>query len=352
MLGVDDITYHSQNSARFMLEGFGDTLNWQIHYELSPVFNSVGDVIDNKTLGRGSGTWRLTDIKTDLHKGDNKNTIIQNLDRFNVQWRLARGDITFGRQPISFGAARSVNPTDVFLPFDVRVFSQEYRVGVDALRYQTPLGDLGEFDAGFIWGEDSESSAAFVQLKVNTRGNDLSIVALDFGKQRLLGAGIQRALGGFGFWLEGAYASGDQSYWRATTGVDYAFTEKITGMIEYHYNDAGNLEPRRYRSTARTAAYTRGGVYLLAKRYVMPSVSVSISPIWTLTLQSVVNLDDNSAFSSIIAEFNFGENLYSDFGIYLNTGEELDLLGGKFPRVNSEFGSLPSLGFASVRYYF
>lgn len=226
VVGTGKKSYHSQNSLRLMIDGFGNNINWQVHYELSPVFNSAGQVLDNRTLGRAGGTWRLTDIEDDLNDPSDKNRMLQNLDRLNVQFTLPNADLTIGRQAIAFGAARAIKPADVFLPFDVRVFSREYRVGVDAIRYQRPFGSLGEIDAGVILGDDAsgETSAAFVQVKANTRGNDLSFVAMRFGDLTLGGVGLRRAFGPLGFWFEAAQASGAQRYWRATTGVDVALT--------------------------------------------------------------------------------------------------------------------------------
>lgn len=350
VLGVNETSYHSQNSFRLMFDGFHESLSWQIHYEISPVFNSTGLVIDNRTVGQAGSAWRLTDIKTNLNDPDDKNPIIQNLDRFNVQWSLAKVDVTLGRQPISFGAARVINPTDVFLPFDVRVFSQEYRVGVDAIRFQTPLGDLGEFDAGFIWGQDE--NAAFIQLTINAKGNDFSMVALEAGEQKLWGAGLRRAFGPVGFWFEGAKSTGIQEYWRASSGFDIAFSQNILGQIEYHYNEAGSRNPRKYFAISSTPAYTTGGVFLFGTRYLIPGLRFTVSPILTIDAFAVMNLDDDSRFYTLTAELNISDNIYSDFGIYLNKGEELDLSVFRLPKVNSEFGTLPSLVFVSLRYYF
>ena len=110
-----------------------------------PTFNVVGD------------NYRLTDLDTNLLDNDNKNPLYQNLDRLNFQVQMDAGDLTIGRQAISFGSARIINPTDIFLPFDVRTFNTEYRNGVDALRFQRPWGDLGEIDIGIVLGKDAKS---------------------------------------------------------------------------------------------------------------------------------------------------------------------------------------------------
>ena len=160
-------TYQLQSSVRLMWEKFGADTSagrtsagrtvWQIHYELSPVLFSQGQGLTSRTFTIIGDSYRLTDLQNSLSGKTSKNQIYQNLDRFNVQWQFAQGDLTIGRQAISFGSARIINPTDIFLPFNVQTFNQEYRTGVDAIRYQAPLGELGEFDMGLVLGEDGKA---------------------------------------------------------------------------------------------------------------------------------------------------------------------------------------------------
>ena len=140
--------YQSQNSLRLMLEGFGTSTVWQIHYELSPVLVSRDVGLPAQTFNVVGDSYRYSDIKSPIGNADTKTEIYQNLDRFNVQFQFDAGDLTIGRQAISFGSARMINPTDVFLPFDVQTFNTEYRTGVDAIRFQRPVGELGEIDLG------------------------------------------------------------------------------------------------------------------------------------------------------------------------------------------------------------
>ena len=118
-----DEIYQSQNSARIMLDGFSGRITWQLHYELSPVFVSKSLVAEIPTFNVVGDNYRLTDPKTNLLGDDNKNQLYQNLDRLNFQIQMDAGDLTIGRQAISFGSARIINPTDIFLPFDVRTFN-------------------------------------------------------------------------------------------------------------------------------------------------------------------------------------------------------------------------------------
>ncbi len=349
-------TYQSQNSARIMFEGFNESVVWQLHYELSPVFNSRSPERLSQTFNVVSGSYRLTDLQTTLAgtEADDKSQLFQNLDRLNVQFQFDAGDLTLGRQAISFGSARIINPTDVFLPFDVRTFNTEYRTGVDAVRFQRPWGDLGEMDVGVVLGADAdpENSAAFLQLRNNVNGTDYHLAVIRFSEQDLVGAGLQTSLGNFGYWFEAAHVSGDSSYNRLSTGLDYALSEHVFAQVEYHYNGAGSDSPNDYLTLLDAIPYQRGGVFLLGEHYLIPAITWQLSPLWFLSGQAIINLSDDSAFVSLSAEYNVAENFYMDFGYYHFAGDDLFLSPPGTPVLGSEYGTNPDTLYASLRYYF
>lgn len=335
-------TYQSQNNLRLMLDESKGRVAWEVHYQINPILASRDLSFGDATFAQTSVGYRLTDVERSLSDADSKNQVYQNLDRLNVQFRFASGDLTIGRQAITFGSARIINPTDVFIPFDVRTFNQEYRIGVDAIRYQAPMGDLGEFDVGLVLGNSASESAAFLQLSGNVAGNDLQFAIARFAEQNIIGTGVQTALGQFGFWFEIAAVSGDDDYVRTSTGLDYAFSDVAFGQIEFHHNAAGSDMPQDYLAQLTTTAYQRGGVFLLGKRYIMPMFSYQLGALWTINLQGIFNLDDNSSFTSIAAGYSVVENLDMNFNYYHFTGDTQA----------SEYGLSPDLAFVSLSYYF
>ncbi len=349
-----DEVYQSQNALRLMWEGFSDRLVWQMHYELSPVLVSRDITGQLPTFSVVSDSYRLTDIEPTLLGENSKQQIYQNLDRFNVQIRLNAGDLTIGRQAIAFGSARVINPTDIFLPFDVRTFNTEYRIGVDAIRFQRPWGELGEIDIGLVLGDDArpETSAAFVQIRTNHEAVDYHLAIVEYARQSMLGVGLQRAMGDLGFWFESAYVDGDEDYLRLSTGVDYAFSEHTFAQIEYHYNGAGSDSPDNYLDSLTTLPYEQGGIFLLGEHYLIPAFTYQVSPLWFISTQAIVNLSDHSAFVSFSAEYNIAENLYMDFGYYHFQGDDLSLDQAGTPTLGSEYGTNPDTLYLSIRYYF
>jgi hypothetical protein len=349
-----DRIYQSQNSARLMLDGFSESINWRFHYELNPVFVSNSLPVGIPTFNVVDGSYRFSDLQANLLDDENKHKIFQNLDRLNFQIQMDVGDLTIGRQAISFGSARIISPTDIFLPFDVRTLNTEYRTGVDAVRFQQPWGDFGEIDIGIVLGDDAkrENSAAFLQVRTNRKGIDYQFALAEFAEQHLTGVGLQTALWDFGFWLETAYVNGDKNYLRLSTGMDYSFSENTFAQIEYHYNGAGTKNHQDYLPNLGSVPYQRGGVFLLGKNYIMPGFTLQLSPIWFVAIQAIYNLDDNSSFVSLSGEYNLTDDVYMDFGYYHFSGDDFSLTETGSPDLQSEYGANPNTLFASIRYYF
>lgn len=347
-------TYQSQNSVRFMLEGFGDNTVWQIHYEITPVFVSRELPFEPRALDTPLGSYRFSDPDLLLAENGSKQRVYQNLDRFNVQFQFDQGDLTIGRQAIAFGSARIISPPDIFLPFNEVALDTEYRSGVDAIRFQRPVGQLGEIDMGIVLGDgaDRDTSAAFLRMRNNYRGMDLQLSIVEYADQFLAGAGLETALGDFGFWFDIASVTGDEDYVRASTGLDYTFSENLLLQVEYHYNGAGTDQKERYLARRSTLPYQRGGVFLLGEHYLIPVLSVQPSPLWSLLFGMIYNFSDQSRFTFLTSEYNARDNLYMDFGIYHFSGDKLEVLPNGLPVLQSEYGDVPTQIYTSLRYYF
>lgn len=173
-----------------------------------------------------------------------------------------------------------------------------------------------------------------------------------FAEQNLIGLGLQTALWDFGAWFEAASVSGAQDYWRVSLGLDYAFTESTLAMVEYHYNGAGTDDVASYLTQTNQVAYTQGGVFLLGENYIIPAISIQLSPLLSAGLQGLFNLDDNSTYLSASLDYNVKEDLYIGFGYYHFRGEKLSLTNAGTPLLNSEYGSNPNNLFVSISYYF
>ncbi|SES77628.1 hypothetical protein [Thalassotalea agarivorans] len=374
--GADDFALgnQSQNAARVMFSYLGGNHNAEVHYEIQPIYFTEANILSgNELLGStfalASNRYRYKDLDQYIGDEDGDFVTLQNLDRFNYQYSDTWGDLTLGRQVISFGSARFINPTDIFVPFAIQTLNQEYRIGIDAVRAQFALGDFSTLDTGVIIGQDAEKEniAAFVRTKMTLDVNDVEAIAIALDSALLLGGGIERAIGDFGFWFEAAYliANGDplpntitdtapeftDNYLRSSIGFDYALDEYTIVMAEYHYNGAGSNNAEDYTQLAETAPYLRGGVFLFGEHYIIPSLSRQLSALNTLAASAFINLSDQSTFVTLSMETSWSDNLYSDFGVYLTHGDAL-IQDQQQIVTRSEFGAYPLSAYASLRYYF
>lgn len=387
-----DSGFQSQNSLRLMNSYLSAQGNVEIHYEIEPLYASNPIYSDDgtgvgSTISIASNRYRYDDLNPVFTEIDDNTIVIQNLDRLNYQYNGELGDLTVGRQVVSFGSARFINPTDIFVPFSIQTLNQEYRVGIDAIRFQADLGDFAMFDSGLIIGKDAkaENSAAFLRGKNSISGNDIEGMIIFLDDAWLAGGGIERAIGDFGFWFETAYmhwrdkriilseleTDGQnefhtqspenlktvpltpENYWRSSVGFDYSLSDNVIAMFEYHYNGAGSGEPEEYNKLRNFKSYQKAGVFLLGKHYLIPAVSWIASPLMSVSASAFINVKDRSTFFNIKGERSWSDNLYSDFGLYLSTGKNFytDETQLKL-NYGSEFGGYPTSLYASLRYYF
>ncbi|RKX32321.1 MAG: hypothetical protein DRP46_01400 [Candidatus Zixiibacteriota bacterium] len=293
--------------------------------------------------------------------------IYQNLDRLFLTVNSRFADFYIGRQAIAWGSARVINPTDILAPYAFNELDIEDRIGVDAVRMRVPVGFMGEIDAGYVFGEDFEykNSAMFLRGKFYYRRNDISLMAVNFRENLMLGIDWTRSIGGAGFWLEGAYVFDDAfstderdseyDYFRATIGGDYSLRDGTYLFMEYHYNGAGANDIDEWLSGPFNQSYRLASGYLAGQHYLAPGIGYQITPLIILNGQMLANLSDPSLFLMPSIEYNIAENIYLSGGAYLGFGRPIELVFSENDvevRYNSEFGNYPDYYFTSFRIYF
>jgi len=153
---------YSQTILRLTAGGRpNDRLTYEIHLLQSLTYFSAraapgAGAFD---LTAGKSRYRALDEAWDWLSED-KTTASLWFDRFNLKIALPSADITLGRQAITFGKAYFWNPLDVFLPFDPNQFDRDYKAGVDALRFDIPLGNFSGFTLVGVLGFRARRNAA------------------------------------------------------------------------------------------------------------------------------------------------------------------------------------------------
>ena len=336
-------------------------LSVEAAYEATPIIEdrsilnqSVGSLIITEPLNRGPN-YRLMDIKTDP-VNESGHRVFQNLDRLSLHAALPFGDLTVGRQAITFGTARVISPTDVLLPYSFAQLNVEYRMGIDGLRLQAPIGATGELDIGAVVGEEAraENNAAFIRSRLSYWQSDFVVMAMTFARATLIGGGIQTGIQDFGYTLDFAQIwpdSNDEAYFRLSMALDHTLASELFIFVEYHFNGAGSSRSEDYLARLQTFAYQKGGVFLLGRHYLIPGASYPLTPLTQVSGQALWNLEDGSVFLRPSLEYNFAENIYFDFGSFLALGQGPQY-GTNGVKTRSEFGSYPIQAYAALRFYF
>ncbi len=324
----------------------GDAHNFEMAYAFStqwakrPVQASVTHSVK----------YRVKDLESTPSFNIGKNShFYQNLDRFIWNYVGPSIDLYVGRQAVSTGSGRSVNPTDIFLPFAIGSFDSEYRTGIDAIRARLPFGDMGEFDGGIVLGENAKSAANafFINVKKPIKDWDILYTAISYRRNLLLGLDLQGSLFSQGVWLEAAYnkmrsyKNVEKQYLRTVVGMDYRYSDDIMLYIEYQHNGAGTRYPLNYSLNIDSLAYREGGVFFLAKNYLAPGISIQITPLWIVSANAILNIDDSSIYYNQKVEWNFKDNFYGDFNLLLVDG-----------KINSEFFNYSNRAALSMRIYY
>ncbi len=344
-----------------------DTLSFDLSYDFAPRIQDPSLFSEPPiAAATDSPRYRVADFDFTIYPGKNDPAgsfgLFQNLDRASIAYGADFGDITIGRQAIAWGSARVVNPTDVVAPYAYNQLDTEDRIGVDAIRVQIPIGMLGEFDTGYVFGEDLalEKSAFFLRSQLNAIETDFSIILLGFREHLMTGFDIARGIGGAGFWLEAGYVYANafdsenaeaENYLRASIGLDYSFGGVAYGFIEYHFSGAGAGAPEDYLANLAQPAYTDGGVYLMGKHYLVPGLTYQITPLISLSGVILSNVSDLSVFPSLQVEYNLAQDIYLSAGGFIGIGKRPETEDEE-TQFRSEFGGYSSFYFLSFRIYF
>ncbi len=343
---IDSTSWNGYLSLRLMDSRRLGPVRTDLAWVVSP---TVGDPA-LRGPGNEQDQFRIADPNARIYpeewSGNENFSILQNIDRLSFQVRPARIKITIGRQAIFWGVSKSVSPTDFIAPFPYGAINTDYRAGVDAVRAVYPLGMMSELETGMVFGNEAEmdKSGYWLRTRLYAANTDISILAAGFRENRMVGGSLNRSIGGAVGWLESAVTKpndGDACF-RLSTGLERSFRNStVYGFLEYHYNSPGTSESENYIENSTDPAYSTGGVYLMAKHYLAGGISITATPLLTLTTNGLFNMNDNSMQLSAGCDYSLSDNSAVNAGISGGTGA-----------VETEFQNLPTVMHLILSTYF
>lgn len=299
--------------ANYQTDHQGVNANYQLHYGLTPMVTNKGF----SDAFVATENFRVSDPSVILTEPNDHTRVLHNLDRFNVQYQLNQAELTLGRQVVSFGLARFINPTDIVKPYGLLTLDQEYRVGVDGISFRKYLADFSVLNVG--WVSMAGGKGWFVKAKHTLDRVDMEWLGFDLPNGSLLGLSVQTSFQNHSIWFESATMLAKEQafkdYNRTSLGMDMGLLTDSLLSLELHYNQAGSSQTAHYLETVNSLAYQNYGVSLLGQHYVLAAFNYTLNPLWTVAISGYGNLDDHSALLNVLASTSWSDDWYSDVSV-------------------------------------
>lgn len=327
----------------------------ELGLEINQVFQKIDDPLQSRKFDNTSSAYRVDDLNKKFIKSDSGNKSwygLKQLDRLSWSQSINAYDLIIGRQQISFGSAKLVNPTDLFSPFNLVEINKEERNGVDAIRLRKSLGANSEFDVGMVIGQSgrSEDNAVYFRMVLPISKAEVKPLFTNYKDAWGFGVDILYPILGANFYLEAlsTHPQKGSSYLRGTTGYEYQWTDEFYSVMEYHFNGAGQTQPSLYDSSGTSFAISKGGSFLFARHYVNFLFSWQASPLHSIGLTNFYNLNDDSFLFSPSWDWSLSDESTLTTGIFLGVGNKSNFL--LLPK--SEFGLYGKSIFTKYKYFY
>jgi len=213
------------------------------------------------------------------------------IDRAYVDLTLGRLQITAGRQRINWSQSLVWNPNDIFNTYSFFDFDYVERPGSDAVRLVYSTGPSSAAEAAVKVSNQGELTAAAL-FRFSLLNTDLQFFAGETDEEFFTtGTGWSGAVGPFSVRgeatlfapFEGSEHEGSTVI--ATAGVDRAFSDRLTAMVQLMYSNrplALDSFTSLYEGglTARDLAFSEFSAVGQVTWAPMPLLSISVSAMW------------------------------------------------------------------------
>ena len=345
----------------FRLKGgatFADEVTAEAHgvVELQSPATTLSTTIASGTTRRYFGLQRSEGSGDDL-------LATMEMDRLNLTWERPQFRFTVGRQAITWGVSYFWPVLDLFAPFAPQRIDREYKPGIDALRLTIPVADFSQLElvaAGQGTSLQRDGSVGAL-LRVHLGAADVGLMLGRFHHDTVAGGFVTADVMGSGVRAEVAHTDAGDSYdeslgrdrfWRLSAGFDRQLTPTLNLTTEVTWNEFGTGHVHDYLFIALADRVSRGEVTSLAQHYAGASLAWQAHPLLTVTASGLWNIDDGSVLAQPYAEWSLADSVAITFGgaFGIGPGPRPGPFGLALPR--SEYGSIPQLLYAALRFYF
>jgi hypothetical protein len=311
-------------------------------------------------------------------------------DRLFLKLSVPHFDMTLGRQAVSFGHGAFFTPMDLVSPFFPTTIDQEYKPGIDAIRFDGYVG-MSVFTALVAYsGTDPLTEATALEAEnaydpaVDTTVAvyaQTTVGVTDMGAfygylygDHVAGVTVSSAIGPVGVYgdvtVTAPRSEEEDVFARGVLGMFYRPFETSTLSAELYAQSLGTGDASQYLATSLGERWQRGELWLSGRYYLGMAWSQEIRPTLTGNVAVIMNLADPSAFIAPTLAWSVSSNAEVGVGAYFGVGarpsddvDPADLLQATLEGasdaevagmlgVRSEFGTYPHAGFVQLKAYF
>ncbi|MBX3044377.1 MAG: hypothetical protein KIT33_15265 [Candidatus Kapabacteria bacterium] len=342
ILGIIDIpseeSYSNLLRARLRPTfNIGDNSRFEIQYEVNGILSNrnlfiLTEISENRR--------QLVKLANNLYT-DQQLALNHYIDRMFFKHIFDFGEVTIGRQRISWGVGRIWQPADLFNPINPANFSKIEKDGADAVSMKFYLGNFTDFEIVYNPTKQKYPDNIGGRLRTNYSGYDISGIFGHFDDAFLIGGDFAGSILDAGFRGEFVYSFDDgyfgQDFLKFILGLDYQFNQNIYGMIEYQHNGLGT----NIRNSYDYIKLARGEILNVGTDYLAVNLAYRLSDLTTLSLTSNSNLIDGSGFLMFTGIYQAAQNWQINLSTMASYGEK-----------GTEYRIYPISAFFVCQYYF
>ncbi len=310
---------------------------------------------------------RLMNLTDVVDKGS-RHAILHRLDRLWVGYANDTTVVRFGRQALSWGNALFYAPMDLVNPFDPAAIDKEYKAGDDMLYVQYLLETGADIQGAYVARrslltgdvDEGKSTAALKYHGFVGDGELDLLVARHYG-DTVVGIGANRGIGGAQWSADVVVTNTDiDTYVQLSTSLAYSWNrlgKNMSGALEYHFNGfgqhGGRYDPVSLsRSPDLLLKLSRGDTFTLGRHYVAGSVTIEMTPLWSVSPTLLGNLEDPSALLQLVTNYSLGDNMTLLGSLNLPLGSRGTEFGGIETGIAGRYLASGPGVFAQFAWYF
>ena len=286
---------------------------------------------------------RLMDLTKTINE-KNDYIIYHRLDRLALTWQPHWGNVSVGRQALTWGNGLLFNPMDLFNPFAPTDIERDYKVGDDMATIQFAVDTTSEFQilcvprrnpATNSIEKDQSSMAAKLHLAAGITEFDI-MTAVHY-QDKVIGFGSTGYLKEAAWRLDATYTflhddGRRDGFLSLVANMDYAWVwqgNNFYGFLEFYYNGLGSDQYSEALSDPDVSErWSRGELFTLGRKYLSGEIQMELHPLFNLRLSVINNLTDPSGLLQPRGIWDMKENIQLICGASIYYGETGTEYGG------------------------